>query len=84
MNELNIKLYEILYYWDPFKIGPGNYDPEISDIIQIVHEYDDITMIVKKMMAIYEFSFENCPSDEECLRIAKILLNLKNEESCSF
>ncbi len=83
MNELNIKLYETLYYWDPFQIGTGNYDPEISDIIAVVHEFDNLSTIVKRMKEIFEFSFEKTPSNEECNKIAMILLSLKNEESCS-
>ncbi|MFZ3590609.1 DUF1871 family protein [Bacillus sp. DJP31] len=83
MNEVNSKIYDTLYYWDPFQIGPGNYDPEISDIIAVLHECDDISIIVKKIKGIFEFSFENSPTDEECIRMTMILLNLKNEESCS-
>lgn len=84
MNNLNVKLYEILYNWDPFLIGAGSYDPEIADIIQAVTELDNVTLLVKRIQEIFEFSFEKKPSTEECLKIAQLLLNLKNEESCSF
>jgi hypothetical protein len=84
MNTLNLKLYSFLYEWDPFHIGEGNYDPEISDIIQAVHETEDVVKLTNKIQNILEFAFEKTPSEEESKKIATQLLFMKNEEeSCS-
>jgi hypothetical protein len=83
MNNLNVKLYETLYQWDPFDMGLGNYDPEFADIIQAVNEHDDVNKLVKRILEIFEFSFEKTPPKKDCLQIANNLISLKNDESCS-
>ncbi|WP_456277856.1 DUF1871 family protein [Bacillus sp. AK128] len=83
MNNLNVKLYEVLYEWDPFQIGVGNYDPEFADIIQAVHEFDDVYQLVERMEEIFQFSFEQIPTKKDCSTIATALFTLKNDESCT-
>ncbi|MBM7661386.1 hypothetical protein JOC85_002189 [Bacillus mesophilus] len=83
MNNLNVRLYEALYEWDPFQIGKGNYDPEFADIIQAVHEFDDVYKLVNRIQEIFQFSFEQIPSKKENVTMATQLINMKNDESCT-
>ncbi|MFD1736463.1 DUF1871 family protein [Bacillus salitolerans] len=84
MNTFNLNLYSYLYEWDPFGIGLGNYDPEISDIIQAVHVTDHVEQLTEKIQQIFEFAFEKVPAREETKKVAKELLQMKLEdESCS-
>jgi hypothetical protein len=83
MNNLNVKLYEALLEWDPFQIGPENYDPEFADIIQAVHEFNDVFQLVNRMQEIFQFSFEQMPVKKDSIRMANILINMKNDESCT-
>jgi hypothetical protein len=84
MNTVNIKLYELLLEWDPFQIGGDSYDPEYADIIGAVNEIDEQNVLARRIQHIFEFSFEKKLPLEECLQKAKQLLDIKNEESCSF
>jgi hypothetical protein len=74
---------DLLNEWDPFELINGDYDPEIADTIQAIHECDNAEALAKKIQAIYEFSFEKLIPFEGCLKIAEELLEVKNNESCS-
>lgn len=80
---MNLMLVDTLNEWDPFQIGAGNYDPEISDIIQAVHDLDDASMLAKKIQDIFEFSFEEIIPLYTCHFKAIQLLSVKNRSSCS-
>jgi len=79
---MNLQLADVLLSWDPFGIGSDQYDTEMADIIQAVHETDDLDTLVKKIRAIFEFSFEELLPREEIEPIAKALLNVKANSSC--
>ncbi|WP_246945780.1 DUF1871 family protein [Bacillus pinisoli] len=83
MDNINVRLYEALLEWDPFQIGTGNYDPEFADIIQAVHEYDEVYKLVERIQEIFEFSFDQVPPKKESVKMATILINMKNDESCT-
>jgi len=80
---INLQYVDVLNQWNPFQLENGDYDPEIADIIQTVHELDDPLKLAKRIQAIYEFSFEKIISIEECRRIATDLLMIKSNQSCS-
>ncbi|CEG28393.1 DUF1871 family protein [Bacillus sp. B-jedd] len=80
---MNLLLADELNEWDPFCIGEGSYDTEIADTIQAVHELKEPKQLAKRLQSIYEFSFEQMIPFKECLAVAKKLLSIKNESSCS-
>lgn len=82
IQEINIQLVCMLDEWDPFQIGEGNYDTEIADVVQAVHDIDDKEKLARKIQAIYEFSFEQVIPLINCKEIAKKLITIKNSGSC--
>ncbi|MBT2659421.1 DUF1871 family protein [Bacillus sp. ISL-18] len=80
---INLQYVDVLNQWNPFQLENGDYDPEIADTIQAVHELDDPLKLAKRIQAIYEFSFEIIIPIEECRRIAIDLLMIKANQSCS-
>lgn len=82
-QEMNLMLVDTLNEWDPFQIGAGNYDPEIADIIQAVHDLDDVSMLAEKIQNIFEFAFEEIIPLQTCYTKAMQLINIKNSSSCS-
>jgi hypothetical protein len=82
-KELTYKLIDVLNKWDPIKIGEGQFDPEIADILQALHDYDDPDKIARRIQSVFEFSFEKVLPYNECLLMANTLLAIKNEDVCS-
>lgn len=82
-KELSYKLIHVLNKWDPFKVGEGGFDPEIADILQAVHDYDEADKIASRIQSVFEFSFEQVLPYQECFSIANTLLAIKNEDVCS-
>jgi hypothetical protein len=82
-QQVNLQFFVMLNEWDPFRCGEGNYDPEIADTIQAVHDLDDVGALAKRIQQIYEFSFEELIPDESCLQMAHKLLQTKTQGSCS-
>ncbi|MBU8880745.1 YugE family protein [Bacillus sp. FJAT-29790] len=83
LQEMNLQLVYMLNEWDPFGIGPGNYDTEIADIVQAIHGLDDQEKLARKIQAIYEFSFEELIPLETCKEIAGKLLAIKDSGACA-
>ncbi|MEH7305763.1 DUF1871 family protein [Neobacillus drentensis] len=81
--QTNLQYVDILNEWDPFRLTNGGYDTEIADTIQAIHELDDSNELAKRIQSIYEFSFEKIIPIEECLKIAKELLMIKENDACS-
>lgn len=82
-RELSYKLIDVLNKWDPFNMGEGEFDPEIADILQAIHDYDDADKIALRIQEVFELSFEELLPYGECLSIANTLLSIKNEDVCS-
>lgn len=81
---VNVRLMENLLQWDPLGYGVDAYDTECVDVVQAVHELDEIDQLAKKIQDIYEFSFEQFIPISKCKDKAKELMMIKNEEdSCS-
>ncbi|MGG0716061.1 DUF1871 family protein [Robertmurraya massiliosenegalensis] len=83
MLETNLKLVLTLKKWDPFRLGEEAYDPEIADSIAAVHFMEEEGVLAEKIQEIYEFSFEERIPLEKCQQLARELLAIKNEGSCS-
>lgn len=81
---VNVRLMENLLQWDPLGYGVDAYDTECVDVVQAVHELDDIDKLAKRIQDIYEFSFEQFIPISQCKDKAVELMVIKNEEdSCS-
>lgn len=81
---VNVRLMENLLQWDPLGYGVDAYETECVDVVQAVHELDDIDKLAKRIQDIYEFSFEQFIPISQCKDKAVELMVIKNEEdSCS-
>ncbi|MFE4525777.1 DUF1871 family protein [Cytobacillus firmus] len=83
IQQTNLLLVYTLDQWDPFGVGPGNYDTEIADSIQAVHDLDDQVELARAIQSIYEFSFEEIIPLENCKEISGRLLEIKNNGFCA-
>lgn len=83
IQQTNLLLVYTLDQWDPFRVGPGNYDTEIADSVQAVHDLDDQVKLARNIQSIYEFSFEEIIPLENCIEISERLLEIKNNGSCA-
>jgi hypothetical protein len=83
VQEMHIRLVIALNEWDPFKLGFGQYETEIADVVQAVHTSDNEEKLATKIQDIYEFSFEEIIPSNECRKIANQLLQIKHAGSCS-
>ncbi|WHZ02192.1 DUF1871 family protein [Neobacillus sp. YX16] len=79
----NLQFVDVLNEWDPFKLSNGNYDTEIADTIQAIHELDNPEALAERIQSIYEFSFESIIPMEQCLKIANELMVIKDNDSCT-
>lgn len=80
---LNEKIKVVINKWDPLGFGSGAYDVEIVDVIQAVHEINDLKYLAKRIQFIYEFSFEELIPLTECQKIAKKVMHLKQTMGCA-
>jgi hypothetical protein len=83
VQEMHIRIVIALNEWDPFKLGFGQYETEIADVVQAVHTSDNEEKLATKIQDIYEFSFEEIIPIDECRKIANQLLQIKHAGSCS-
>lgn len=81
--QINLQYVDVLIEWNPFQLASGGYDTEIADTIQAIHELDNCDALAHKIQSIYEFSFEKVIPLEDCEKIAKELLIIKANDSCS-
>jgi hypothetical protein len=79
----NLQFVDLLNEWDPFELKNGNYDTDIADTIQAIHELDHPEKLAERIQSIYEFSFERVIPIDKCLKIAKELLAIKDNDSCA-
>lgn len=82
IQEMNLKLRDILENWDPLGYGEGAYEIEIVDCIQAVHNCTGLSLLTKKIQDIYEFSFEEIIPLDKCREKAAQLINIAQQVSC--
>ncbi|MCA1031688.1 YugE family protein [Bacillus timonensis] len=82
MRDMNLKLMDLLLGWDPLGYGQDAYETEVVDVLQAVHEYDDVSILSRRIQSIYEFSFEEVIPLKVCKKMAEDLLAIKNEGTC--
>jgi len=81
-KNVNIKIFERLQEWDPLGYGHGSYETEIVDVLQVIHECNDINILARKIQAIYEFSFEELIPLDLCRQKAVEIIQIKHNTSC--
>ncbi|WP_409290063.1 DUF1871 family protein [Peribacillus sp. SCS-37] len=77
-----ISLDQWLYEWDPLNIGADSYVTEKAEILGVLYITDNLSTIAAKIKEILEFSFDESPGAELCMNAARILVQLKNNQSC--
>ncbi|WP_347550897.1 DUF1871 family protein [Pseudalkalibacillus hwajinpoensis] len=82
VSKLNIQLVTTIKAWDPLSIGEDDYDTEAADVVQLVHQTDDLTHLSKGIQEIYYFSFLETIPLPMCKEMAEKLLIMKNNASC--
>ncbi len=82
MQNMNIKIIEMLEKWDPLGYGEDAYQTEIVDVLQALHEYEEPLTLAKTIQEIYEFSFEEIIPLVHCEKMAVNLLMIKNNSVC--
>ncbi|MDF2857459.1 MAG: hypothetical protein K0Q87_3310 [Neobacillus sp.] len=79
----NLLYVDILNEWDPFQLKDGSYDTEIADTVQAVYELDNPEKLAERIQSIFEFSFDAIIPMDQCLKVARELLLIKENDSCS-
>ncbi len=82
VKDMNYRIVQAMNEWDPFRCGPGGYDPEIADVLFAVHEIQDKRLLAKRIQAIYEYSFDRPIALEKCAKIAEKIGQIKNAGAC--
>lgn len=82
-QQMNRQMLHAIRAWDPFGCGADAYETEAVDVLQAVHDYDEPIRLAEKIQAIYEFSFEKKIPLNECIKMAKQLLAMKQAAACS-
>lgn len=80
--EVNQKAVRILAEWDPFKIGPENYDTETADVVAALQGDINSMELARVIQQVYEYSYEKWIPINECEEIADRLMTLKLQISC--
>lgn len=81
-SQINLQLAGVLLQWNPFHLEGEDYQTEIADIIQAVHELDDRKELARRIQQIYDFSFEEVIPLQKCLMVADELLMIAASGSC--
>ncbi|WP_342432823.1 DUF1871 family protein [Neobacillus sp. FSL H8-0543] len=79
----NLQYVDLLNEWDPFQLKNGSYDTEIADTVQAVYELDNPVTLAERIQTIYGFSFDATIPMDQCLKVARELLVIKENDSCS-
>ena len=80
--ETNRKAKRILEEWDPFQIGIESYETETADVVAALQGIQDVEQLAEVIQAVYEYSFEQWIPKEQCVHMAKKLVQLRFEATC--
>ena len=81
--ELNLEAVRILEEWDPFQIGEENYASEAADVVAALQSISDVKQLAEVIQTVYEYSFEQWIPKEQCVEMAKKLIQLRHKATCS-
>ena len=80
--ELNRKAVKLLAEWDPFQIGVESYATEAADVVAALQSISDVEQLAEVIQTVYEYSFEQWIPKEQCVHMAKKLVQLRYELTC--
>ena len=81
--ELNVEAVRLLEEWDPFQIGEGSYATEAADVVAALQSISDVEQLAEVIQTVYEYSFEQWIPKDECVHMAKKLVQLRHKVTCS-
>ena len=81
--ELNLEAVRILEEWDPFQIGEENYASEAADVVAALQSISDVKQLAEVIQTVYEYSFEQWIPKEQCVHMAKKLIQLRHKATCN-
>ncbi|WP_214846942.1 DUF1871 family protein [Exiguobacterium sp. s193] len=67
-------LEQLLYKYDPFDLGEGNYPTEMSAILNLMTIHDQVTPLAQAIGDVFEESFDEQPDQQELTTLATNLL----------
>jgi len=80
--ELNRKAVRLLEVWDPFQLGTESYETETADVVAALQGIQDVEELAEVIQTVYEYSFEQWIPKEQCVDVAKKLVQLRHEATC--
>ena len=81
--ELNLEAVRVLEEWDPLRIGAGNYATEAADVVAALQSITDAEQLAEVIQTVYEYSFEQWISKEQCVHMANKLIELRHKSTCT-
>lgn len=77
-NEVNIALYQLLADWNPMHFEDKTMgDAEVYEMMDAVHQIDDVNELAQKFQSIFQYSFEEKLPIADCLKKANEALSLE-------
>lgn len=81
--ELNLEAVRVLEEWDPFQIGAEGYATEAADVVAALQSISDVEQLAEVIQSVYEYSFEQWIPKEQCVHMAKKLIQLRHKMICN-
>ena len=81
--ELNRKAVKLLEEWDPFELGAVSYETEAADVVAALQGTTDVEQLAEVIQTVYEYSFEQWIPKEQCVHMAKQLVQLRHKITCN-
>ena len=80
--ELNRKAVRLLEEWDTSQLGTESYETETADVVAALQGIQDVEELAEVIRTVYEYSFEQWIPKEQCVHMAKKLVQLRHETTC--
>lgn len=80
--EMNRQAVTLLEQWDPFTLGEDAYETETADVVGALQGPINEQQLAQTIQRVYEFSFEQWITMEDCEQMARKLLQLKMQYQC--
>ena len=81
--ELNLEAVRVLEEWDPFQLGEGSYATEAADVVAALQSISDVEQLAEIIQTVYEYSFEQRIPKDQCVHMAKKLIQLRHKMICN-
>ena len=81
--ELNREAVRLLEEWDPFQLGEESYAAEAADVVATLQSISDVEQLAEVIQKVYEYCFEQWIPKEQCVHMAKNLIQLRHKMICN-